>query len=446
MYPQSAAYSAEEFAAKTRLGGGDDRPARRRRDRLPGGLVARGARGGAGDRRRRSGLSPRLHHRGRLGRGGGGLRGAGALGDPGGRVGTRRSPRRCGSSSASSRWRRSARRRRRRTATSTRRRDPEFVPSQEDEGVRVEIDEFSRSVLQVTVGHARRRPEVPAIEVFVTHLKSKLATPLDDPEYRDPRLRPHGAALGTAHLDDPPDRRGGGAQDHRRRGDARRTTGRRWCSATSTTGTFSDVLAVLSGQPSFRVVAASTAGARSDAGLYTGVQLQQLRSLGDVYYTHEYRNVREVIDHVLVSEQFYDWSDKPALGVQGDALLQRPRAGRGPDAAPTTGRWWRGSTGSRGGGQWVSVSEKALTMTTPATMSAEAEHRRRIEALAEQRPADRRDQHDAGAGPDRVGDAHRDGLEGEGEPGDGAGVEDRDNEGRAEAGELLARRAAPRCR
>ena len=75
-------------------------------------------------------------------------------------------------------------------------------------------------------------------------------------------------------------------------------------------GTFSDVLAVLSGQPSFRVVAASTAGARSDTGLYTGVQLQQLRSLGDVYYTHEYRNVREVIDHVLVSEQFYDWSDR----------------------------------------------------------------------------------------------------------------------------------------
>ena len=75
-------------------------------------------------------------------------------------------------------------------------------------------------------------------------------------------------------------------------------------------GQFTDTLAVLSGQPSFRVVAASTAGARSDTGLYTGVQLLQLRSLGDVYYTHEYRNVREVIDHVLVSEQFYDWSER----------------------------------------------------------------------------------------------------------------------------------------
>ena len=75
-------------------------------------------------------------------------------------------------------------------------------------------------------------------------------------------------------------------------------------------GQFSDTLAVLSGQPTFRVVAASSAGKRSDTGLFAGVQLQQLRSLRDVYYTHEFRDVREVIDHVLVSEQFYDWSDK----------------------------------------------------------------------------------------------------------------------------------------
>ena len=188
--------------------------------------------------------------------------------------------------------------------------DPEFVPSQEDEGVRVEIDEFSRSVLQVTVGHGTARsPEVPPVEVFCAHLKSKLATPLDDPEYRDPRLRPHRTALGTAL-----------------------STIRRISEATAlriildramaendrpavvlgdiNDGQFSDVMAVLSGQPSFRVAATSTAARHSDKGLYTGVQLQQLRSLRDVYYTHEYRNVREVIDHVLVSEQFYDWSER----------------------------------------------------------------------------------------------------------------------------------------
>lgn len=188
--------------------------------------------------------------------------------------------------------------------------DPTFTPSHEDEGVRVEIDEFSRSVLQVTVGHSRAtRPEVPPIEVFGAHLKSKLATPLDDAEYRDPAIRPHRAALGTAL-----------------------STIRRVAEATAlriilteamaggdapvavlgdlNDGQYSDPLAVLSGQPSFRVVATSRAAARSDTGLYSGVALQQLRSLGDVYYSHEYRNVREVIDHVLVSEQFYDFSDR----------------------------------------------------------------------------------------------------------------------------------------
>jgi len=28
----------------------------------------------------------------------------------------------------------------------------------------------------------------------------------------------------------------------------------------------------------------------------------------DVYYTHIYEGVREILDHVLVSEQFYDYS------------------------------------------------------------------------------------------------------------------------------------------
>jgi predicted extracellular nuclease len=187
-------------------------------------------------------------------------------------------------------------------------RDPAFVPTQEDEGVSVAIDEFSRSVLQVTVGHAGAA-EVPPIEVFCTHLKSKLATPLDDPEYRDPAVRPHAMALGTAISTI---RRIAEAAALRIVVDGALRGGDRPVVVLGdlNDGTFSDVLAVLSGQPSFRVVATSTAGARSDTGLYTGVQLQQLRSLGDVYYTHEYRNVREVIDHVLVSEQFYDWSEK----------------------------------------------------------------------------------------------------------------------------------------
>ena len=183
-------------------------------------------------------------------------------------------------------------------------------PSQEDEGVRVEIDEFARSVLQVTVGHGRAsRPAVPPVEVFCAHLKSKLATPLDDPEYDDPVVRPHRVALGSALSTI---RRIAEATALRIILDGATAGGDTPVVALGdlNDGQFSDTLAVLSGQPSFRVVATSTAGRRSDTGLFSGVQLQQLRSLRDVYYTHEFRDVREVIDHVLVSEQFYDWSDR----------------------------------------------------------------------------------------------------------------------------------------
>ena len=143
--------------------------------------------------------------------------------------------------------------------------------------------------------------------------------------------------------------------------------------------------------------------------------------------------MREVIDHVLVSEQFYDWSERRLWAFREMRFFNdhvpaedRERSDHGQVVARFD---WEPR-----GGQWVSESEKALTMTTPATISAEAEHRRRVEALAEQRPADGRDQHDAGARPDRVGDAHRDGLEGEGEAGDGAGVADRDDQASGRGG------------
>lgn len=194
--------------------------------------------------------------------------------------------------------------------------DPEFIPSHEDDAIAVVIGQFARSVLQVTVGHSRARsPSVPPIEVFCTHLKSKLATPLDDQEWRNPAIRPHALALGQA------------ISTVRRLAEAaalriivdgvlRDTDTPAVVLGDLNDGQFSNALAVLSGQPSFRVAVTSRAGARSDRGLYTGVTLQQLRSLGDVYYTHEFKNVLEVIDHVLVSEQFYDWSEKRLWGFR----------------------------------------------------------------------------------------------------------------------------------
>lgn len=188
--------------------------------------------------------------------------------------------------------------------------DAEFVPSHEDDRIRVGINAFSRSALRVRVAHGRaKRPTPPPLDVFVAHLKSKLSTPLDDVEWRDEAVRVHQSALGAA------------LSAIRRTAEAtalrivmteamRDNDTPAVLLGDMNDGQFSDVLAILTGQPSFRVYDRSTAGRRSDAGLYTAATLQQLRSLRDVLYTYEHRNVREIIDHVLVSEQFYDFSDK----------------------------------------------------------------------------------------------------------------------------------------
>jgi endonuclease/exonuclease/phosphatase family metal-dependent hydrolase len=188
--------------------------------------------------------------------------------------------------------------------------DPEFLPSHEDDALSVEIAQFSRSPLEVVVEHGTaRRPAPPPISVFCTHLKSKLSTRLDIEEFRNPRVRPHQEALGAAISTI---RRVAEAAALRIILTARLAGTDTPCVVLGdlNDGQYSATLAVLSGQPSFRLFAASTAGKRSDIGLYTGVAMQQLRSLGDVYYTYEHRNVREVIDHVLVSEQFYEHSEK----------------------------------------------------------------------------------------------------------------------------------------
>ena len=45
--------------------------------------------------------------------------------------------------------------------------------------------------------------------------------------------------------------------------------------------------------------------------------LQQYRSFRDVYYTHIHQNVRESLDHILVSQEFYDNSRKRLWAFKG---------------------------------------------------------------------------------------------------------------------------------
>ncbi len=195
--------------------------------------------------------------------------------------------------------------------------EEETLPSHEDDAIEVVIGEFSRSPLQVSIQHGTARStKPPQVEVFCCHLKSKLSTRLDDAEYRDPNIRPHAEALGAALSSV---RRLSEAAALRVILNGLMTGNDRPVVVLGdlNDGQHSNALAVLAGRPTFRLFATHRGGRRSDGGLYNALALQQLRSLGDVYYTHEHRNVREAIDHVLVSEQFYEFSDAALWGFRG---------------------------------------------------------------------------------------------------------------------------------
>jgi predicted extracellular nuclease len=171
-------------------------------------------------------------------------------------------------------------------------------------GISVHIPGFSRPVLHFQVA---LRDEPPLTEIFVTHLKSKLPTQINgeawydaDPEtYRD-----HRNALG------------GAISTIRRTAEATalRVLLTDVMKGTETPvlvlgdlndGQHSNTINILTEQPSY-LVGESHGGA--DIGLYTAQTLQEYRDTRDVYYTHVYQDLRESLDHVLVSEQFYDHS------------------------------------------------------------------------------------------------------------------------------------------
>lgn len=168
--------------------------------------------------------------------------------------------------------------------------------------ISVTIPGFSRPVLNLQV---ELRDDQPVTEVFVAHFKSKLPTAVYNERWyrQDPDLyKPHVTAIG------------GALSTIRRTAEA---TGLRVMLTTIMKGTdtpvivlgdlndgqHSNTINVVTEQPRY-LVGESRGGA--DIGLYTAQTLQEYRDSRDVYYTHVYDDLRESLDHVLVSEQFYD--------------------------------------------------------------------------------------------------------------------------------------------
>lgn len=178
----------------------------------------------------------------------------------------------------------------------------------------VNIDRFSRPVLYFTV---RPRSNGRLIHVYVCHFKSKGPTTLSSSEYPGNTYSIHRTALGSA------------ISTIRRTAEAtalrmilnERMTG----SGTQVVvlgdlndGQHSNTLNILTAQPNYLYAGQSGGG---DRALYSAGTLQEYRSLRDVYYTHVYKNTRESLDHILVSEEFYDNSTDRVWTFEGMNII-----------------------------------------------------------------------------------------------------------------------------
>lgn len=180
--------------------------------------------------------------------------------------------------------------------------------------ISVNIKGFSRPVLKFKI---KPRSDGEEISIYVAHFKSKAPTQLfregwykDDNEY----YKRHSEALGA------------GISTIRRTAEA---TALRMILTEEMKGTdtpvmvlgdlndgqHSNTLNILTGQPNYLLYGYSKGG--SDNDLYTTGTLQEYRSLRDVYYTHIHQNNMESLDHILVSQEFYDNSRKRLWSFKG---------------------------------------------------------------------------------------------------------------------------------
>lgn len=171
--------------------------------------------------------------------------------------------------------------------------------------IEVGIEGFSRPVLHFAI---RPRSDRPAVHVFVCHLKSKAPTRLDreawykaDKDTYGKHAMALGAALATIrrtaeaaalrfHLtelmkgNDTPVIVLGDINDSQH----------------------SNTANILTEQPRYLMGDSKGGG---DVALYTAQTLQEYRDTRDVYYTHVHQGMRESLDHILVSREFYDHSE-----------------------------------------------------------------------------------------------------------------------------------------
>lgn len=181
------------------------------------------------------------------------------------------------------------------------------------EEVTITLSEFSRPVLTAKIQAEGRSPKPPIVTVYVAHLKSKGPARVSFAEPKPEILgsHPNIAKSALSHV-----RRVLEAGALRAMLDEVMVSEDRDALSPVVVmgdlndGTLSVTNELISDQPSYRLIEKSTAALSSNKGLYSAEQLQQLRSLRHVYYTYIFSNKLESLDHILVSEEFYDHSRK----------------------------------------------------------------------------------------------------------------------------------------
>ena len=180
--------------------------------------------------------------------------------------------------------------------------------------VSVNIKGFSRPVLHFRV---RPTPDVEAVHVFVAHLKSKQEAPVHterwyraDKTFYARHAKGLGAALSTI-------RRTAEAAalrmlltDLTRGSDAPVVL-----MGDLNDGQRSNTQDIITGGPNYLLSGLSRGG--GDTVLYATELLQNYRSLRDVYYSYIHENQHESLDHILVSQEFYDNSRKRVWAFEG---------------------------------------------------------------------------------------------------------------------------------
>jgi hypothetical protein len=179
--------------------------------------------------------------------------------------------------------------------------------------ISVSIDGFSRPVLHFRI---RPRSDGRIIHVFVVHLKSKMPTQVyregwyrQDSDYYRKHSEGVGAAISTI-------RRTAEAAalrmilvDLMKGSDSPVVV-----LGDMNDAQMSNTLNVVTGQPNYLVGLSKGGG---DTDLYTVGTLQEYRSMRDVYYTHIHQNQHESLDHILVSQEFYDNAVKRIWAFKG---------------------------------------------------------------------------------------------------------------------------------